>query len=277
MGSQWTQLSELVHGRNRCSHIVISKFWHSAYCCPEPTVAPSPSPSVVPTVIPTTVPSAAPSQAASLVSVKADVNSWDGGYTANMNIENKGTSNVTGWTLKLKKSDFQIGGSWNVTIKESGDYYLMTSVDWNGTINANGFISFGFTCNGTFNPDFFYELTYDGGKVSSDGQGQTPAVSPSPSPSEETKQNPTIYIAGDSTVQTYRASYAPQQGWGAYLADFFNSDVTVANHAIAGRSSKSFVTQGRLDAILNTIQKGVATLVANAIKSINIPLASYSK
>lgn len=243
--------------------------------------SPSPSPVVVPSAVPVpsqvTNPSVAPSKAPaagnSSVSVKADVNSWDGGYTANINIENKGSQNVTGWTLKLKKADFQIGGSWNVTVKESGDYYVLTCVDWNGTINANGSISFGFSCNGKFNPNFYYEFTYNGGSTSSNGQGQVqepvPSQAPAPSPSVAPKHNPTIYLAGDSTVQTYRASYYPQQGWGAYLGDFFNSDVTVANHAIAGRSSKNFVTQGRLDAILNTIQKGDYLLVQFAINDAN--------
>lgn len=67
---------------------------------------------------------------------------------------------------------------------------------------------------------------------------------------------PTVYIAGDSTVQTYRASFAPQQGWGAHIASYFTTGVTFANRAIAGRSSKSFVVDGRLDAILSVIQPG---------------------
>lgn len=83
-------------------------------------------------------------------------------------------------------------------------------------------------------------------------------------PTDPPAANTTIYIAGDSTVQTYRASYAPQQGWGAYLGDFFH-DVNVSNHAIAGRSSKSFYDNGRLDTILNTIQPGDYLLVQFAI------------
>lgn len=74
-------------------------------------------------------------------------------------------------------------------------------------------------------------------------------------------ENPVIYIAGDSTVQSYRESYAPQQGWGYYLGDYFNDNVTVSNHAIAGRSSKSFYDNGRLDTILNTIKEGDYLLV----------------
>lgn len=71
----------------------------------------------------------------------------------------------------------------------------------------------------------------------------------------------TIYIAGDSTVQTYNAKYAPQQGWGAYLSENLPDKVTVSNHAIAGRSSKSFYDNGRLDTILGSIKKNDYLLI----------------
>ena len=85
-------------------------------------------------------------------------------------------------------------------------------------------------------------------------------------------ENPVIYIAGDSTVQSYRESYAPMQGWGYYLVDYFNSNVTVANHSIAGRSSKLFYDNGRLDNILNQMKTGDYLLVQFAIND-----ADYSK
>lgn len=66
----------------------------------------------------------------------------------------------------------------------------------------------------------------------------------------------TIYIAGDSTVQTYNASYAPQAGWGQFLGQYFTSNVVIENRAIAGRSSRSFVEEGRLDSILSVIKPG---------------------
>ncbi len=75
----------------------------------------------------------------------------------------------------------------------------------------------------------------------------------------------TIYIAGDSTVQSYRASFAPQQGWGYYLGDYFTENVEVSNHAIAGRSSKSFYDNNRLQTILDAIQPGDYLLVQFAI------------
>lgn len=86
---------------------------------------------------------------------------------------------------------------------------------------------------------------------------------PEPQEPSEPPQNisRTIFIAGDSTVQTYKESYAPQQGWGAYLGENMPQGVTVSNHAIAGRSSKSFYDNGRLDTILSSIQKNDYLLI----------------
>lgn len=76
---------------------------------------------------------------------------------------------------------------------------------------------------------------------------------------------PVIYIAGDSTVQSYRASYAPQQGWGYYLQNYFADNVTVSNHAIAGRSSKSFYDQGRFQTIADSLKEGDYVMIQFAI------------
>lgn len=65
-----------------------------------------------------------------------------------------------------------------------------------------------------------------------------------------------VYIAGDSTVQTYDESSAPQAGWGMFISDYFTTNVEFINCAIAGRSSKSFIAEGRLDYILNEIREG---------------------
>lgn len=80
-----------------------------------------------------------------------------------------------------------------------------------------------------------------------------------------TSSNPVIYIASDSTAQSYNASYAPQQGWGYYLGDYFTDAVTVSNHSIAGRSSKSFYDNGRLQTILDNIREGDYLIVCFGI------------
>jgi lysophospholipase L1-like esterase len=62
-----------------------------------------------------------------------------------------------------------------------------------------------------------------------------------------------IFLASDSTVQTYDRSEAPQAGWGQFIGNYFSESVEVFNHAIGGRSSKTFITEGRLDKILDEI------------------------
>lgn len=66
----------------------------------------------------------------------------------------------------------------------------------------------------------------------------------------------TVYMAGDSTMQSYSESQAPQQGWGQQFGRYFASGVTVSNESIGGRSSKSFMVDGRLDSILQRIKPG---------------------
>ena len=74
--------------------------------------------------------------------------------------------------------------------------------------------------------------------------------------------NITVYVIGDSTVQTYNASAYPQTGWGQVLGSFFDeSRVKVVNHALGGRSSKTFIQEGRLETVKNSLQKGDFVLV----------------
>ncbi len=54
----------------------------------------------------------------------------------------------------------------------------------------------------------------------------------------------TLYIAGDSTAAQKYSDAAPETGWGMALPFFLCQDLAVANHAVNGRSSKSFVARG---------------------------------
>lgn len=68
-----------------------------------------------------------------------------------------------------------------------------------------------------------------------------------------TSSTPTVYIAGDSTVMSYKTSAAPQQGWGKRIPEYFNDKINFVNKSIGGRSSKSFVVQGRLDEVISML------------------------
>ncbi len=70
-----------------------------------------------------------------------------------------------------------------------------------------------------------------------------------------------VFLAGDSTMATYPPERAPLTGWGAVLQLFAKDGVTVHNHATGGRSSKSFRSEGRWDAILKEVTPGDFVLI----------------
>ncbi len=57
--------------------------------------------------------------------------------------------------------------------------------------------------------------------------------------------SPTIYLAGDSTVKTYEDNQFIG-GWGQFLDLFLDDSINVVNAAQGGRSSRSFINEGRL-------------------------------
>lgn len=72
---------------------------------------------------------------------------------------------------------------------------------------------------------------------------------------DESKSLPAIRIVtvGDSTVSSYPKPPAEQPdltGWGQIFGEFFSDRVNVLNHAASGRSSKSFIREGRWEKAL---------------------------
>ena len=65
-----------------------------------------------------------------------------------------------------------------------------------------------------------------------------------------------IYWAGDSTVQTNNITTYPQTGIGQVMSLYLKEGITVCNHAKNGRSTKSFLDEGRLEAIDAAIAEG---------------------
>ena len=65
---------------------------------------------------------------------------------------------------------------------------------------------------------------------------------------------PTFWIIGDSTV---KVGTTGQRGWGDELAPFFDTTkINLVNRAIGGRSSRTFITEGRWDDILKELHAG---------------------
>lgn len=65
-----------------------------------------------------------------------------------------------------------------------------------------------------------------------------------------------IFWAGDSTVQTNDITTYPQTGIGQVFSLYTRENVQILNHAKNGRSTKSFMDEGRLEAIDGQIGAG---------------------
>ena len=89
---------------------------------------------------------------------EATINSWGSGYTASIKVSNNTGNTVNGWTLKLKKSEVKMDSSWNVKVTESGDYYVITPVDWNSSIANGGSIEFGFNGSGSVSNNLYIDV-----------------------------------------------------------------------------------------------------------------------
>ena len=72
------------------------------------------------------------------------------------------------------------------------------------------------------------------------------------------KEKPVLYIIGDSTVRNGDGTGKSQQwGWGSFIAPYFDTTrMGVQNHAIGGRSSRTFITEGRWERITSKLKKG---------------------
>lgn len=85
---------------------------------------------------------------------------------------------------------------------------------------------------------------------------------------------PKIFLASDSTVQSYEETFYPQTGWGQVFIQYFlggtdytdssiadcsyslarcyeNESVIIENRAIGGRSSRSFIEEGKFDELID--------------------------
>lgn len=68
---------------------------------------------------------------------------------------------------------------------------------------------------------------------------------------------PTIYIIGDSTAAEKNINHgSTERGWGMVLQGFFDEGIRVENHALNGRSSRSFYTEGRWKPIVDKLKPG---------------------
>ncbi|PTN05918.1 rhamnogalacturonan acetylesterase [Mangrovibacterium marinum] len=65
-----------------------------------------------------------------------------------------------------------------------------------------------------------------------------------------------IWLVGDSTMAWKKPSRAPESGWGEGLKLYVTGRATVHNHAASGRSTKSFLDEGRWQVVQDSLETG---------------------
>ncbi|WP_328676638.1 cellulose binding domain-containing protein [Streptomyces sp. NBC_00343] len=73
-------------------------------------------------------------------------NQWAGGFQADVQLTNTGSTAWNGWSLGWSFADGQqIGQLWNADYTQSGAAVTAKNVSWNGTVAAGSSVGFGFT------------------------------------------------------------------------------------------------------------------------------------
>ncbi|WBL23343.1 rhamnogalacturonan acetylesterase [Zunongwangia sp. HRR-M8] len=71
------------------------------------------------------------------------------------------------------------------------------------------------------------------------------------------QKSPTLYLIGDSTMADKRdPEENPEHGWGQMLPELMTDNITIENHAVNGRSSKSFISEGRWKTVYDKLKPG---------------------
>ncbi len=85
---------------------------------------------------------------------------------------------------------------------------------------------------------------------------------------------PMLFTVGDSTVKNEDSSPDGMWGWGSVISELFDTNrITIENHAMAGRSARTFLDEGRWDKVYNALQPGDYVLIQfghNDIGDINV-------
>ena len=80
--------------------------------------------------------------------------------------------------------------------------------------------------------------------------------------SASAKEPITVYLAGDSTMAQKQPDKRPETGWGEALQKFFDERrVRVENHAQNGRSTRTFISENRWQAIIAKLKPGDYVLI----------------
>ncbi|MFF0878352.1 cellulose binding domain-containing protein [Micromonospora aurantiaca (nom. illeg.)] len=126
-------------------------FSQFASTTPPPTTAPpttAPPTTPPPTTPPPTTPPPTGEPGACTATYRT-VNTWPGGYQAEVTVANNGAATLNGWTVRLTLASGQaISSLWNGVNTGTSGSVSVRNAAYNGTLGANASTTFGFTATG---------------------------------------------------------------------------------------------------------------------------------
>jgi xyloglucan-specific exo-beta-1,4-glucanase len=88
---------------------------------------------------------------------------WSGGFSANVTINNRGTSTINGWTVQFTfPGDQTITTLWNGSYTQSGQQVTVTNASWNSSIPPGSNVYLGFNGRWTSNNTTPISFTLNG-------------------------------------------------------------------------------------------------------------------
>ncbi|MEQ8959973.1 MAG: Calx-beta domain-containing protein, partial [Coleofasciculus sp. C2-GNP5-27] len=152
-------------------------------------------------------------------------NDWGSGFTANLSIANNSSSDVDGWTLEFE-APFEITNIWGAEIvSQEGNRYTVRNLSYNGTLTADGTVSFGFNGSGDSIEPTGYSLNGESIGTSpsiptlsvddvtvTEGDSGTVAAEFVVNLSEASDQEVTVEYGTDNGTATAGSDYTAQSG-----------------------------------------------------------------
>jgi hypothetical protein len=167
-------------------------------------------------------------------------NDWGSGFTANLEIANNSSSNVNGWTLEFE-APFEITNIWGAEIvSQDGNRYTVRNLSYNGTLAADGTVSFGFNGSGDSIEPTGYSLNGESIGTSpsiptlsvddvtvTEGDSGTVAAEFVVNLSEASDQEVTVEYGTDNGTATAGSDYTAQSGTLTFAAGETSKIVSV--------------------------------------------------
>lgn len=120
---------------------------------PSPSASASASASTSASASPSVKPTSPSAGATGCTATYSVVNSWSGGYQANVTVTDNGTAPLNGWTVRWTLPTGQtISQVWNATLTVNGTMVTVTNASYNGSVPAGASATFGLIGTGSPTP-----------------------------------------------------------------------------------------------------------------------------